>query len=160
MCCVSGSQVMQSFCPMDQDRLVRGISAAQRAEAKKTGQETPLRTMARLCEEAGNDGERAALIPPMQALRSQRRCFLNAQGFSDGAVSSSILFWRQFVDSIAYDLAAWEAASPFQLFSVRVEGADIPPIRVLVCKAFLHFLRCLMKTRARGAACGDTTYKV
>ena len=78
----------------------------------------------------------------------------------DAQVSQSVLQWKRFVRDIAYDPKEGETASPFRLFSVTIELAEAPPICLLVCRAFLHYIRSWMKTRKSGAACGDTTWKV
>ena len=71
-----------------------------------------------------------------------------------------MFLWQQFIQDIAYSKAAWEKASPFQLFSVDIEEDDKPPVCVLVCKAFLHFLKCWTESRIRGAVCIDSTWKI
>ena len=119
--------------------LVNGVSVCQRAQVKTTGADTRLRSLARLCQEAGDDGENAALIAP---------------------VSDSLFLWKRFVSSIAFEKEKWKAATPFQLFSVTIEAADAPPICLLVCKAFLQYIVSWMKTRTSGAACCDTTWKL
>ena len=71
--------------------MVKGVSAGQRAQLKTIGADTPLRSLARLCEEAGDDGEKAALIPPLVSLKNQRRQYLKSDGARDVPVSQSVL---------------------------------------------------------------------
>ena len=141
-------------------REVYGATVEQRSVAKKTGAETPLRTLAGLCEAAGDSAEEVGRIPPMRTLRTQRDHALAENSNGDPKVSDSLFLWKRFVSSIVFEKAAWDDAPPFQLFSVAIDVRGAPPICILVCKAFLHFLRCWMNSRTRGAACADTTWKV
>ena len=61
-------------------RIVKGMQAGGRRKLKARGVEAPLRFLAHLCEEAGDDGEKAALIPPIASLRGQRRKHLRNGG--------------------------------------------------------------------------------
>jgi hypothetical protein len=129
------------------------------SEVKKTGADRPLRTLAQMCEVA-KDGAQAAMIPPIQALRSQRKEYLKSEGAGDVQVSGSVLLWKRFIESIAYDTAKWRKAPPFELFSVKIESDNAPPICILVCKAFHEFVVRWKRTRTSGAACCDTTWKL
>ena len=141
-------------------RLVKGVSVCQREQARTMGADTPLRSLQRLCQEAAGDEEKAALIPPIQCVRNQRKQYLKSVGVGDAPVSDSLFLWKRFVSSIAFEKEKWDAATPFQLFSVAIEAADAPPICLLVCKAFLQYIVSWMKTRTSGAACCDTTCKL
>ena len=46
-------------------RMVKGVCASQRIQVITTGDGTPLRTLARLCEEAGGSAQKADLVPPI-----------------------------------------------------------------------------------------------
>ena len=119
--------------------MVKGVSATQRTQLKAIsagGAETPLRIFARLCEEAGDDAAKAALIPPIQSVKNQRKKEVQSACAGDAQVSQSVLQWKRFVRDIAYDRKEWETASPFRLFSVTIELAEAPPICLLVCRAF------------------------
>ena len=138
-------------------RTLWGISVAERLEVRETGEETPLRTIAGMCERA-RTAEEAAAIAPIKAIRGQRRRSLDAQTSCDLKVSDSVTLWKQFVADIEFSVAKWEAAELFQLFSVRIEVEDAPPVALLVSKAFLHYLRCWVETRKTGSLCVDGCY--
>ena len=144
-------------------RIVKGMQTGEKKKLKATGVETPLRSLAHLCEDAGDDGEKAALIPPVESLRGQRKKYLR-ESCSDGNrsvnVSTSRILWKRFVTSIAFDEEQWKVAQPFRLFSVTIDEVDAPPICLLVCKAFLHYIQTWKNTRKSGAVCGDTTWKL
>ena len=138
-------------------RTLWGQSFDQRAKARASGDKTPLRTMAGMCEEA-QDAAEAAAIPAIEALRGQRKRFLQAERAGDVKVSDSVILWKQFVGEIAFDMARWERAGLFTFFSVRVEKEGAPPIALLVSKACLHYVRCWVKTRKQGSICVDSCF--
>ena len=104
------------------------------------------------------------VIPPIRSLRSQRKKHLQSLGKDDAPVAQSLCLWNRFVDDISFDETKWKAASPFELFSVRIERGDAPdappPLCLLVCKAFQHYIKTWMGTRDSGAACADVTWKI
>ena len=104
-----------------------------------------------------------------QALRSQRKKFLRSHGACDERVSDSLLLWKRFVASIAFDQKKWDAAPLFKMFSVTINDLapsptepDAPPICLLVCKAFLDHIMAWKNTRTTGsgAACCDVSWKL
>jgi hypothetical protein len=146
-------------------RMVKGVSSSHRLQIKTTGADTPLRTLASFCEEHGG----AQHVPTIQALRSQRKKFQRSHGACDERVSDSLLLWKRFVASIAFDQKKWDAAPLFKMFSVTINQLapsptepDAPPICLLVCKAFLHHIMAWKNTRTTGsgAACCDVSWKL
>ena len=125
-----------------------------------------MRTLARLCEEHGG----AQHVPPIQALRSQRRKFQRSDGACDERVSDSLLLRKRFVASIAFDKEKLDDAPLFEMFSVAInelepsrrQEPDAPPMCLLVRKAFLHHIVSWKNTRTSGygAACCDVSWKV
>ena len=143
-------------------RIVKGMQVGERKKLKATGVETPLRSLAQLYEEAGDDGERAARVPNIASLRGQRKKHLMKSGVAGAAVptSTSMIIWKNFVSSIAFEKEKWKVAQPFRLFSVTIDEVDAPPICLLVCKAFLQYIESWKNTRTSGAVCCDTTWKL
>ena len=107
-------------------RTLWGQSVDQRLRGRASGDKTPMRTLAGMCEEA-QDAAEAAAIPAIQTLRGSRRRVLAAERAGDVKVSDSVILWKQFVAGIAFDMAKWERAQLFTFFSVQIEKKERRP---------------------------------
>ena len=145
-------------------RIVRKRQVGERIRLKATGVKTPQRSLAHLYEEAGDDGEKPALILPIESLRGQqKKCRTQVESRRVDHLlqgSTSRILWDRVVSSIPFEKEKWKVAQPFELFSVTFEEVDAPPICLLVCKAFLQYIKSWKNTRASGAVCCDTTWKL
>ena len=96
-----------------------------------------MRTLASFCEEHGG----AQHVPTIQALRSQRKKFQRSHGACDERVSDSLLLWKRFVASIAFDKNKLDAAPLFEMFSVTIN--ELAPSRRQEPDAPPHLFACV-----------------
>ena len=138
-------------------RMISGLPATQRQAVRATGSQTPLRTMADLCGSAKSAAD-AAEIPPISAIRRQRRLALQEGAADDTKVSESLRLWQQYIESIAFTRQKWESAEMFQLFSVPTGGER--NVCLLTCKAFLEYVKFWTGSRKKGSVCIDCSWKM
>jgi hypothetical protein len=138
-------------------RMIGGLPATQRQAVRATGSKTPLRTMADLCGSAKSAAD-AAEIPPISAIRRQRRLALQEGAADDTKVSESLRLWQQYIESIAFTRPKWELAEMFTLFSVPTGGER--NVCLLTCKAFLEYVKFWTGSRKKGSVCIDCSWKM
>ena len=88
-------------------RIVRKRQVGERIRLKATGVKTPLRSLAHLYEEAGDDGEKPALILPIESLRGQqKKCRTQVESRRVDHLlqgSTSRILWDRVVSSIPFE---------------------------------------------------------